>query len=213
VWCLGKGVAVWILGFLTFLAVLHVLEAFFALTQNVPITLLRLYPFSSWFGTIDVSMYFWGSLVAAFALWGVTCMIALRSPLDMLLSRILNDAQVENEEEVSIVSTKGNFLEMMNDNLIGNTVELGNVKDLLFNVRAEMTSLRSLQDVVGVVKTDVAHLKTSLKKLEINLTKTMLCPACGKDVQPDFRICPYCGENLLTEKILLAEQTAVKLRR
>jgi NADH pyrophosphatase NudC (nudix superfamily) len=132
----------------------------------------------------------------------------------MLLSNILKDAKLENnEEEVSILSAKGNFLEVMNDSLVSNTVELGNVKDLLFNVRAEVLGLRSLQDVVTSVKSDVTHLKNSLKKLETNFAKNAICPACGKDVQPEFRICPYCGENLLKEKILLAEQAAIKLHR
>jgi hypothetical protein len=210
---LGKGVAVWILGSLTFLASLHVLEAFFALTQHSSIVLLRLYPFSGLFGTVDVVVYFWVSLAVAFVLWGATCIVALRSPLDILLSKILKDAQLENEEEVSVVSTKGNFLEMMNEGLIGNTVELGNVKDLLFNVRAEVVNLRSLQDVVGCVKSDVASLKSSLKKLEADLTRSVVCPACGRSVQPDFRICPYCGDDLLKEKILLAEAATVKHRK
>ena len=210
---MGKGVAVWVLGSLTFLAGLHVLEAFFALTQNGSITLLKLYPFSAWLGSVDVVAYFWGSLSVAFVLWGATCIVALRNPLDMLLSRILKDTQLENREEVSLVSAKGNFLEMMNEGLISNTIELNNVKDLLQNVRAEVVSLRGLQNVVGCVKSDMTSLKTSLKKLETNLSRNVLCPACGKDVQPDFRICPYCGEDLLKEKILLAEVVTIKAHK
>ena len=211
--CLGKGVAVWVLGSLTFLAGLHVLEAFFALTQSGGITLLRFYPFSAWLGSVDVVAYFWGSLTAAFVLWGATCIVALRNPLDMLLSRILNDAQMENEEEVSLVSAKGSFLETMNEGLICNTIELNNVKDLLCNVRAEVVSLRGLQDIVGGVKSDMTSLKSSLKKLETNLTRNALCPACGKDVSPDFRICPYCEEDLLKKKILMVEAAVIKSQK
>jgi len=207
---LGKGVAVWILGSLTFWAGLHVLEAFLAWTQNGSITLLRLYPFSGLLGSFDVGLYFWTSLSVAFVLWGVTCIVALRSPLDVLLCRILNDAKSENEEEVSLVSAKSGFLEMLNEGLMNNTVELNSVKDLLFNVRTEVASLRGLQDVLGGVKSDLTCLKSSLKKLETNLTKNTLCPACGKDVQPDFRICPYCGEDLLKRKTRLAEAVAIR---
>jgi hypothetical protein len=190
-----------------------VLEAFFALTQNAPIVLLKLYPFSPWLGPVNVVAYFWGSLIAAFILWGATCIVALRNPLDMLLSRVLKDAQSENEEEVSLVSAKGNFLELMNEGLIRNTIEISNVKDLVQNVRAEVVSLRSLQDAVGGMKSDMTSLKTSLKKLETSFSRNVLCRACGKDVQPDFRICPYCGEDLLREKILLAEAEAIKVRK
>jgi hypothetical protein len=210
---LGKGVAVWILGSLTFLALLHVLEAFFALTQNGSITLLWFYPFSGWFGTVDVVVYFWGSLIAASVLWGLTCIVALRSPLDTLLSRILRDAQSENEEEISILSAKGNFLEVMNESVIHNTVELNNMKDLLQNVRAEMVNMRPLIDVVERVKSDVTSVKTTLKKLETNMQKNRICPACGRDVQFDFRICPYCGENLLMDKIILAEPAVIKVQK
>jgi hypothetical protein len=210
---LGKGVAVWVFGSLTFLAVLHVLEAFFALTLHGSIVLLRLYPFSSFFGAINVVMYFWVSLTVASVLWGITCIIALRSPLDTWLNRILKDSQLKNEEEVSIVSAKGNVLDMMNEGLISNAVELGNVKDLLANVRAEVVGLRGLQDVVGSVKSDLVSLKVSLKKLESDLARNVVCPACGRGVQPDFRICPYCGEDLLRQKVLLAEAAIVKTRK
>ena len=210
---MGKGVAVWILGSLTFLAGLHVLEAFFALTQNAPIVLLKLYPFSPLLGSVNVVAYFWGSLIAAFILWGATCIIALRNPLDILLSRVLKDAQSENEEEVSLFSTKGNFLELMNEGLIRNTIEISNVKDLMQNVRAEVVSLRPLQNAMEVMKSDMTSLKTSLKKLETNFLRNLMCPACGKDVQPGFRICPYCGEDLLRQKILIAEAEAIKARK
>jgi hypothetical protein len=210
---LGKGVAVWVFGSLTFLAVLHVLEAFFALTLHGSIVLLRLYPFSSLFGAIDIVMYFWVSLAVASVLWGITCIIALRSPLDTWLNRILRDSQLKNEEEVSIVSAKGNILDMMNEGLISNAVELGNVKDLLANVRAEVVGLRGLQDVVGSVKSDLVSLKVSLKKLESDLARSVVCPACGRGVQPDFRVCPYCGEDLLRQKVLLAEAAVVKMHK
>jgi tRNA(Ile2) C34 agmatinyltransferase TiaS len=131
----------------------------------------------------------------------------------MLLSRVLRDAQSENEEEVSLLSAKGNYLELMNEGLIRNTIEISNVKDLMQNVRAEVVNLRPLQDAVGGIRSDITSLKTSLKKLETNLSRNVLCPACGKNVQSDFRICPYCGEDLLREKILLAEAEAIKARR
>lgn len=210
---MGKGVAVWVFGSLTFLAVLHVLEAFFALTLNGSIVLLRLYPFSSLFGAIDVVMYFWVSLAVASVLWGVTCIIALRNPLDTWLNMILRDSQLKNEEEVNIVSAKGNVLDMMNEGLINNAVELGNVKDLVTNVRAEVVGLRGLQDVVCGVKSDLVSLKASLKKLEGDLTRSVVCPACGRGVQPDFRVCPYCGEDLLRQKVLLAEAAIVKMHK
>jgi hypothetical protein len=210
---LGKGVAVWVFGSLTFLAVLHVLDAFFALTLHGSIVLLRLYPFSGLLGTVDTVLYFWVSLGVASVLWGVTCTMALRSPLDTWLNRILSDSQLKNEEEVSIVNSKGNALDVMNESLICNSVELGNVKDLLANVRAEVVGLRGLQDVVCGMKSDLVSLKVSLKKLESDLARNVVCPACGRGVQPEFRVCPYCGEDLLRQKMLLAEAAFVKTHK
>ena len=210
---MGKGLAVWVFGSLTFLAVLHVFEAFFALTLNGSIVLLRLYPFSYALGTIDVAVYFWVSLVVASVLWGATCIIALRSPLDNWLNMILKDSQLKNEEEVSIVSAKGNVLDTMNEGLISNTMELNNVKDLVANVRAEVVGLRGLHDMVGGVKSDLVSLKGSLKKLEANLARSVVCPACGRGVQPDFRVCPYCGEDLLRHKVHLAEAAVATLHK
>ena len=210
---MGKGVAVWVFGSLTFLAVLHVLEAFFALTLNGSIVLLRLYPFSNMLGTVDVVTYFWSSLAAASVLWGVTCIIALRNPLDTWLNMILKDSQLKNEEEVSIVSAKGNVLDVMNESLISNAVELNKVKDLVSNVRAEVVGLRGLQDIVSGVKSDLGSLKSSLKKLETDLARNVVCPACGRSVQPDFRVCPYCGEDLLRQKVLLAEAAVLKTQK
>jgi len=210
---LGKGVAVWVFGSLTFLAVLHVLEAFFALTLNGSIVLLRLYPFSGLFGAVNTVLYFWVSLAVASVLWGVTCIIALRSPIDTWLNKILKDSQLRNEEEVNIVSAKENVLDMMNESLICNSVELGNVKDLLANVRAEVVGLRGLQTVVNGVKSDLVSLKASLRKLESDLARSIVCPACGQSVQPDFRVCPYCGEDLLRQRMLLAEAVIVKAHK
>jgi hypothetical protein len=210
---LGKGVAVWVLGSLTFMAVLHVLEAFYALTLHGSIVLLRLYPFSGLLGTVDTRLYFWASLALASVLWGATCIIALRSPLDTWLNRIIKDSQLTSEEEMSIVSTRGNVLDMMNEGLISNSVELGNVKDMLANVRAEVVGLRGVQEVVCGVKSDLVSLKVSLKKLESDLARSFVCPACGRDVQPDYRVCPYCGEDLLRQRMLLAEPTAIKMHK
>lgn len=210
---LRKSIAVWVLSSLTFLSVLHVLEAFFALTMNGSIVLLRLYPFSYLFGTVDVVVYFWVSLGVASALWAVTCLVGLRNPLDTWLNMILKDSQSKNEEEVSIVSAKGNILDTMNEGLICNTMELNGVKDLLANVRAEVVGLRGLQDVVGGVKADLGVLKVSLKKLEGNLARSVVCPMCGRGVQPDFRLCPYCGEDLLRQKMLLAQTAVITIKK
>ena len=56
------------------------------------------------------------------------------------------------------------------------------------------------------VTSEMGKLKKEMKKIKIEIKKEDVCPACGKEILPEFRICPYCGENLklIPEKIIKA---------
>ncbi|MFB0558072.1 MAG: zinc ribbon domain-containing protein, partial [Candidatus Bathyarchaeia archaeon] len=50
-----------------------------------------------------------------------------------------------------------------------------------------------------MVKSQMAKFKA---KLPLKIPATPIgkhCPSCGKPVLPDFSLCPYCGEKLITE--------------
>lgn len=193
-----KGVAVWILGSLTFLAGLHVLDGFLWLTgnENEPLLLL-FYPFTKLLGTVNPTLYLLFSLTAAFLLWGGTTIVALRNPIETFLGKVLEDANKENQADVELLEARTSILEMMSETLENNSKLLAGLRDVVFNVRSEVLSLDPLKKSVEKLKDDVDGLKKMLKRLEREVKKYKLCPACGREVLAEFRLCPYCGENLL----------------
>jgi len=48
---------------------------------------------------------------------------------------------------------------------------------------------------------EIEELKTRVKRLESTIPKLKFCSTCGKEVRPDFRLCPYCGERLSSKKV------------
>lgn len=193
-----KGVAVWILGSLTFLAGLHALDGFLWLTGTTNESfLLLIYPFVGTLEIINPLLYLSCSLIAAFLLWGGTTVVALRSPVETFLGKVLEDGKKENQADVELLEAKTSILEMMSQTLENNNKMLGGVRDLLFNVRSEVLSLEPLSETVEALKSDFDGLKKIIKRLEKEVKKHKLCPACGRKVSAEFRLCPYCGENLL----------------
>jgi hypothetical protein len=193
-----KGVAVWILGSLTFLAGLHALDGFLWLIGNVEQSVfLSLYPFTSVFGYVEPVLYLLGSLIAMFLLWGGTTLFATRNPIETFLGKVLEDGRRENQQDVEFLEAKTSILEMMSETIANNGRLLSGLRDVVFNVRSEVLGLESLNKTVETIHAEVDGLKKMMKRLEKEIKKYKTCPACGRDILVDFRLCPYCGENLL----------------
>ncbi|MCK5562905.1 hypothetical protein KAI30_01935, partial [Candidatus Bathyarchaeota archaeon] len=77
---LKKGIAVWILGFLTFLAFLNAFNAALQWTLNGSDHEFDPYLISPFTGRIQVTPYFWISVVATFVFLGCTAVMAFRKP-------------------------------------------------------------------------------------------------------------------------------------
>ncbi|UCB59667.1 MAG: zinc ribbon domain-containing protein [Candidatus Bathyarchaeota archaeon] len=195
-----KGLAVWILGSSTFLAGLHVLDGFLWLVgvENVS-WLLSVYPSVGPFVPMNLSPIFYllCSLVAVFLLWGATATVAMRSPIEAFLGKVLEDGKKENQADVEFLEAKTSILEMMSETLENNSKSLAGLRDLIFNVRREVLSFEAAKKGLDDLKGDVEYLKKMMKGLEKEIKKHKLCPACGREVMAEFRVCPYCGENLL----------------
>ena len=173
---------VWIFGFLTFLAVLHTFFAALALMLGNVDLLMKLYPFKNLFGEVDIGTYFLASLIVVFILFGITCAVAFHNPIEALINKTLAEVESEENSDDNTLESKASALEMISDTLTSNSVVLQSVKD-----------------DVNAVRYDVSNLKTRLDKLEKEMTKftkSMKCPSCGKDISPDFKLCPFCGELL-----------------
>ena len=192
-----KAIAIWIFGFLTFLSVLFTIDAFLSLTFGGKSSLLELYPFNAIkriFGNIDTATYFWISLTLAFAFFGFTCLIASQDPLSAILNKILSEAAKieESQADESNLELGVGVLEMINHTLTSNSMTLHMVKEGLNNVK----------DSINSVKMDLTRLTPRLEKLErmeIDVIKSRRCPSCGKDLLPEFKLCPYCGEKIVTK--------------
>ncbi|MGB9135389.1 MAG: hypothetical protein WCC63_07420 [Candidatus Bathyarchaeia archaeon] len=193
-----KSVAVWVLGSLTFLAGLHVLDGFLWLTGNqASAALLQVYPFVRFLEPVDPVVYMLGSFVAVFLLWGGTTTVALRNPIEAFLGKVLEDGRKENQPDTELLETKTSILEMMSATLENNSKMLARLQDTVSNVRSEVLSLDPLSDSVEGLKSDVEGLRKMVKRLEREVKKYKLCPSCGREIMAEFRLCPYCGENLL----------------
>jgi RNA polymerase-binding transcription factor DksA len=197
-----KGVAVWVLGSLTFLAGLHVLDGFLWLTGNqAEPTFLSVYPFTRFLEPVDPVFYTLGSLVATFMLWGGTAVFGLQNPIEAFLGRVLEDGRRENQADVELLETKTGILEMMSETLESNSKLLAGLRDTVLNVRSEVLSIEPLAKTVENLKGELESMKKMMKRLEREVKKYKICPACGREIMAEFRLCPYCGENLLKPSV------------
>ena len=193
-----KGVAVWVLGCMTFLAGLHALDGFLWLTGNESESLfLTVYPFTRFISHVEPVLYLLGSLIGMFLLWGGTALVATRNPIETFLGKVLEDGKRENQQDVEFLEAKTSILEMMSETLSHNSNLLAGLRDVVFNVRSEVLGLEPLSKSVENIQADVEGLKKMVKRLEKEIKKHKTCPACGRDILSEFRLCPYCGENLL----------------
>jgi len=206
---LKKGISVWFFSSLTFIALLHLAEAISVLVFNNEIRLLQLYPFiNEKLQAITPITYFWVSAVATFIFWGITCAIAFANPVETFLNKILSDAKTQGTVEAQLLEEKSEILDAMNETIESNNEILAHVKDIIYNVRTEVKEIHPLKESVEKMKTELNTLRKEIKKIEEKIQFPNLCPACGKPLMPEFKICPYCGENirLLPENIVSVKE-------
>lgn len=204
-----KSASVWLFSSLTFIALLHLIDALSALILNNEIRFLQLYPFiNEKLQAITPITYFWISATAAFILWGLTCAIAFSNPVETFLNKILSDAKTQSTVETQLLEGKSEMLDMMNETIESNSEILAHVKDVIYNVRTEVKEIQPMKENVEKMKTELGALKREIKKFEEKTHFPNICLACGKPLLPEFKICPYCGESaklLTSEKIVAVE--------
>lgn len=200
-----KGIFIWLFSALTFIALIHLIEAISVLVFNNQIKLLRLYPFTNEKLQVTTpTTYFWGSAIATLILWGITCLIAFENPVETFLNKMLSDAKKQSTVEAQMLETKSELLDAMNETVEMNNTLLAQVKDIIYNIRTEVKEIQPLNENVEKLKTELSHLKREIKKFEENIKHPKKCPTCGKPILPEFKLCPYCGENikLLPETVI-----------
>ena len=200
-----RGTSVCIFGTLSFIAGIHVFEAFIALFFDKETVLLKLYPFISSLN-IESLNYLIASLTVTSVLLAVTFRLAFSNPLDNYLNMILSDANKMNEAECELVTDNRSVLDMMCESITHISTVLGQTKDLTYNVRSELANLRPMPEKTERLSAEITEVKKEILKLKQNFKKPNSCPSCDNPVLARFKICPYCGESLL----LSPEQVIVK---
>ena len=204
-----KGIIVWLFSSLTFIALIHLIEAASALIFNNEIHLLQIYPFiGEKLQTITPLTYFIASATATLILWGITCAAAFTNPVETFLNKILSDAKKQNTAETQMLEDKSEILDVMNETIEASNEILAQVRDMIYNVRTEVKEIQPLKEGIEKMKAEISSLRKEFKKLEEKSHFPKLCPTCGKPLLPEFKICPYCGENikLLQENIVPLNQ-------
>lgn len=192
-----KAISVWLFTSLTFISLLHLIEAISAVAFNNQIRLLQLYPFiNEKLQNITPTTYFWISATSTLILWGITCAIAFDNPVEKFLNMVLSDARKQSTVETQLLEEKGEILDVMNETIESNNETLNHLRDVIYNVRTEIKEIPPMKDGIDKMKAEISTLKKEIKKLEEKTSFPLLCSACGKPLLPEFNLCPYCGENV-----------------
>lgn len=198
-----KGLSVWVFSSLTFMAVLHLVDAISALVFGNPIRLLQLYPFAGEkLQSIAPITYLWITAAASLILWGITCVMAFENPVEAFLNKILCDAKTQGAVENQMLERKSEVLDAMFETIESNGETLAYVKDMVCNVRTDVKDIQSLKESLEKMKAELAGLKREVRKIDEKVTFPSVCPACGKPLMPEFNICPYCGEKARPQPLL-----------
>jgi rubrerythrin len=197
-----KAMGTWLFSSLTFISLLHLIDAISANIFKNEIKLLQLYPFiNEKLATITPTTYLWISAASTFILWGITCIIAFENPVETFLNKILSEAKKQNAVETQLVEDKSEILDIMNETIDANNETLAQVKDIVYNIRAEVKEIEPLKEFVEKIKTEMGSLRREVKRLEEKMHFSTVCVACGKPILPEFKVCPYCGENTKTQTL------------
>jgi hypothetical protein len=202
-----KGIAIWLFSTLTVTALIHLIDAASAVLFNNPTQLLQIYPFiNQQLQQIPIDIYFYVAAASTIILWAITCLIAFDNPVETFLNKILSDVKNQTTTEAQVLESKSELFDLMYETVESDSETLAQVKDLMRNVRVEVKDIQPMKETMEKTRTELGSLKKQIKTLEEKLLFNIVCPACGKMLRPDFKLCPYCGENItLQEKMLVVK--------
>ncbi len=200
-----RGTLACIFGTLSFIASIHVFEAFITLFFDKPIVLLKLYPL---IGSLNIEgfSYLIGSLIVTTVLLTLTFQMVFSSPLENYLNMVLSDANKNKEAESEMEKDHRSVLDMMCESIMEVSKLVGQTRDVTYNVRSELANLRPMPEKTEKISAEIEKIKKEITILKENFKKQNSCPSCGNTVLARSKICPSCGEALK----LSPEQIIVK---
>ena len=193
----SKKIVVWLSSTLTFIAFIHLIEAASVFLFDAQVMILRVYPLIG--GVVDSvqpAAYFWLSVILTLTLWGITCATIFENPVETFLNNMLSEAKQQSEVETELTDEKSEILDAMNETVETNSMLLAQVKDVLYNIRTEVKEIQPLKENLDKLKAELWLLENKNKRVEEDVKETRLCPTCGKTILQEFKVCPYCSENL-----------------
>ena len=200
-----KGIAIWLFSTLTFISLMHLIDAAAAVIFNNQIQLLQLYPFINQ-QQISTDIYLYISGASTAIMWAITCLIACDNPVEAFLNKILSDAKQQTATEAQVLESKSEVFDLMYETVESDSETLAQVKDLMRNMRAEVKDIQPIKETIEKTRIELISLKKQMKMLEEKTLFNIICPACGKLLRPDFKLCPYCGESItLQEKMIVVK--------
>jgi rRNA maturation endonuclease Nob1 len=192
-----KGICVWLSSSLTFIVMVHLADAISVLFFNSQPHLLQLYPLiGDKLQAISPALYLTVSAVSTLIFWGITCGVAFDSPVEQFLNKVLSDAKKQSTLESQTVAEKGEVLDAMYETIEASNETLSRVVDIVHNVRTEVKGIQPLTLTVENIRTELSNLKREVKRIEEKGKLPFLCANCGKPVSLEFKLCPFCGENI-----------------
>jgi rubrerythrin len=121
--------------------------------------------------------------------------VAFDNPVEQFLNKILSDAKRQSIVETQFVEDKGEILDAMYETMESSNDTLAHVKDVMCNVRTEVKEIQPLMENIQMMRVEISGLKKEVKRLEEKIEFPNICPACGKPLLPELKVCPFCGEN------------------
>jgi len=192
-----KGLCVWLFSSFTFMATVHLFDAISVLFFNGQIRLLQIYPLiNQKLDMISPVTYFWVSAAASLIFWGITCAIAFDNPVEHFLNVLLSEAKKQGAVESQLVEEKSSVLDAMYETIESSNETLAHVKDMVYNVRTEVRQMQPITESVETIKAELNSLKKEFRRMDEVVKSPDECPSCGKGLLPEFKLCPFCGENL-----------------
>ncbi|MBN1244364.1 zinc ribbon domain-containing protein [Candidatus Bathyarchaeota archaeon] len=116
----------------------------------------------------------------------------------------MSDVKNQTTTEAQILESRSEVFDLMYETIESDSETLAQVKDLMRNVRVEVKDIQPMKETMEKTRIELGSLKRQLKTLEEKLLFNIVCPACGKLLRADFKLCPYCGENITLQEKMIA---------
>jgi hypothetical protein len=130
-----KCIAIWLLTSLTFISLVHFIEAITVTILNTPIRLIQLYPFiNQALKTMTPSTYFYITAFSTALLWAITCLVAFHNPVEAYLNK--------HQTDETKLQESGYILDRMCDTVESDHQTLTQLSDMMHNMQAQVKEIQ-----------------------------------------------------------------------